>query len=64
VGGGGLSAYRMQMMNDFSSSSTSPEVGQRTNGLYHDNLLGPAFLGRVLASCCKNDIWSICLVVI
>jgi hypothetical protein len=27
-------------------------------------LLGPALLGRVLAWCCKNDIWSICLVVI
>jgi hypothetical protein len=26
--------------------------------------LGPALLGRVLASCCKNNIWSKCLVVI
>jgi hypothetical protein len=29
-----------------------------------DILLGPALLGRVLASCCKNDIWSKYLVVI
>jgi hypothetical protein len=27
-------------------------------------LLGPALLGRILASCCKNNIWSIFLVVI
>jgi hypothetical protein len=45
------------------SSDQIPYINHPATQAMHVDLLGPAFLGKVLASCCKSNIWLVYLVV-